>query len=680
MVSFLLKRAVLVLATLLAALPASAQSPRWQPIGPYGGTIATLVVDPLHPKTLYAAGDFPAVVKSTDGGASWRVLPGSPDGGVVALDPAHPATLFAAYRASGLARSVDGGAHWQSLGGRLPLLHVKALAVDPARPSRVYLGSQGGGMWRSDNGGLSWHAASQGLVAGERSSITALLPLRQPAGTALAGTFSAALFRTANGGASWTAVSGLPTSKVLALAAAPSDPRTLYVSLPAGVFRSADGGVTWTSAGRPAPFSTPIVALAVDPRAPATVYAGGQRSGLYKTTDAGAHWDLLEGFPSVGANALVLDPTRPAVLYAGTTAAATDPGGVLRSPDGGETWTARSLGIPGLDTLAVSADPRAPAHLAAGTHGAGLFVRGAGSSLWIRSTLGFTLPPNPESGVIVPQLHFTPPGTPGALYAVLWPFALERSKNGGLDFNPVFTPQYPNVILALRQDAALPFRLFWLSAQSGGAETALWTALPAAIWYPLSDPCPGCPYHDLAVAHAPGAATATLYLGGGDRYAGSTLLLQTPRDPLLPIFFRSDDGGATWLDLADGLPHIFGVRTIAVDPGDPRTVYAGLTAGQDGAVGGIRKSADGGETWDPTGPQIPNQTVVALLASPRPGRVYAAIADGRVFRSDDGGAEWSLWTTGLAVRAVHAFALDPGDPRHLYAATSGGVWEIADEP
>src|SRR3954447_14526587 len=152
MVSFLSKRAVLLLAALLAAASLRAQTAarasRWQPVGPYGGTIATLVVDPLHPKTLYAAGDFPAVVKSTDGGASWRVLPGSPDGGVVALDPAHPATLFAAYRASGLARSVDGGTHWQSLGGRLlPLLHVKALAVDPARPSRVYLGSQGGGIW-----------------------------------------------------------------------------------------------------------------------------------------------------------------------------------------------------------------------------------------------------------------------------------------------------------------------------------------------------------------------------------------------------------------------------------------------------------------------------------------------------------------------------------------------------
>src|SRR4051812_3111978 len=184
MVSFLLKRAVFLLAALLAAVPASAQSSRWQPVGPYGGTIATLLVDPLHPRTLYAAGDFPAVVKSPDGGASWQVLPGSPDGGGVALDPAHPATLFAAYRASGLARSVDGGAHWQSLSPRLPLLHVKALAVDPARPSRIYLGAQGGGLWRSDNGGLSWHAASQGLVAGERSSITALLPLRQPAGVA----------------------------------------------------------------------------------------------------------------------------------------------------------------------------------------------------------------------------------------------------------------------------------------------------------------------------------------------------------------------------------------------------------------------------------------------------------------------------------------------------------------
>jgi photosystem II stability/assembly factor-like uncharacterized protein len=678
MVSFLLKRAVFVLATLLAAAPASAQGSHWQPIGPYGGTISTLVVDPLHPKTLYAAGDFPAVVKSTDGGASWRVLPGSPDGGVVALDPAHPATLFAAYRASGLARSVDGGAHWRSLDGRIPLLHVKALAVDPARPSRVYLGSQGGGIWRSDDGGLSWHAASQGLVAGERSSITALLPLRQPAGTALAGTFSAALFRTANGGASWSAASGLPAGKVLALAAAPSDPRTLYVSLPAGVFRSADGGAAWTGAGRPAPFSTPIVALAVDPRAPRTVYAGGQRSGLYKTTDAGAHWDLLDGFPSAGTNALALDPTRPPVLYAGTTAEAADPGGVLRSADGGETWTAKSLGIPGLDTPDVSADPRSPGLLAAGTHGAGLFVRAPGSSLWTRSTLGFTPPPELEPGVIVPQLGFNPAGAPEALFVSVWPFSLFRSQDLGQNFSQSPSPPFPTAILALRRETTLPFRLFWLAAQSGGAESALWSALPSALFYKLNDPCLGCDYHDLAVTRLPGGTAATLYLGGGDTYVGSTLLSRTARDPLLPIFFRSDDGGATWLDLSAGLPTNLGVRTVAVDPGDPRTVYAGLSPGQYGAVGGVWKSTDGGETWAPTGPQLPNRKVVALLASPRPGRLYAAVDDGRVFRSDDGGAEWSPWTTGLAVYTVHAFALDPGDPRHVYAATSGGVWEAAD--
>jgi photosystem II stability/assembly factor-like uncharacterized protein len=677
MVSFLLKRAVLVLAALLAAVPASAQGSRWQPIGPYGGTIATLLVDPLHPKTLYAAGDFPAVVKSTDGGASWRVLPGSPDGGVVALDPAHPATLYAAFLASGLARSVDGGAHWQSLSGRLPLLHVKALAVDPIRSSRVYLGSQGGGIWRSDDGGLSWHAASQGLIAGERSSITALLPLRRPAGAALAGTFSAALFRTANGGASWSAVSGLPPSKVLALAAAPSDPRTLYVSLPAGVFRSADGGASWTSEGRPAPISTPIVSLAVDPRSPVTVYAGGRQSGLFKTTDAGAHWEPLEGFPTISANALALDPARPAALYAGATAVGTDPGGVLRSTDGGETWLSRSLGIPGLDTLAVTADPRNPALLAAGTNGAGLFILRPGSALWTRSALGFYPTPELEPGVIVPQLRFTPSGSPGALFATVWPYTFARSKDGGLNFLQSPSPPFPTVILALRQEPTLPFRLTWLAAQSGGGETALWSALPAALWYPMNDPCVGCPYHDLAVVRPPGAAATTLYLVGGDRYAGSTLLPEAARDPLLPIFFSSEDGGATWLDLADGLPRNFGVRTIAVDPGDPRTVYAGLTPGQDGAVGGVRKSTDGGETWSPTGPQIPNQTVVALLAS-RPGRVYAAVADGRVFRSDDGGAEWRLWNAGLAVRTVHALALDPGDPRHLYAATSGGVWEVED--
>jgi photosystem II stability/assembly factor-like uncharacterized protein len=663
-----------LLAALLTAVSTRAAAPAWTAIGPYGGTVGTLLVDPLHPRTLYAAGSFPAVLKSTDAGASWTALPGSPGGGVVAIDPQSPATLYASTLKEGLARSRDGGSHWARITVDYRFF-VQALAVDPARPSRIYLGASRGGVWKSENGGASWISASQGLAAGARSTVTALVAVPRPAGTA-----SNIVFKTTNGGASWTAASnGLPRGKVLALVGAPSDPRTLYVSLPQGIFRTANGGASWTAAGIPAPYFSPIVSLAVDPRAARTVYAGGQQSGLFKTTDGGGHWSAVDTFPSLWVKALAVDATKAAAVYAGVAVLGTDPGGVLRSVDGGASWQPRSQGIPGLDTLAVAADPREPDFLAAGTNGQGLFLSEQGGRIWTRSSLGFT-PPSPGSPLTVPQVLFSPAGVPEALYARLLP-TLAASTDRGESWSLADLSAPQGAFELLSQDPAAPFHLFALT--SSGSPYGLWSGFPGA-WTPLTLPC-NCYLRHLAVGSRPGSTTPVLYLAGAFRPVGSTL--QSPpssgkslaKDAGVLNFFRSDDGGASWIDVGAGLPTDAGIQTIAVDPADPEVLYVGF----DGAVPfealhGVWKTTDGGQTWSATSQQIPDASITALGVSPLPGRVYAANLDGKVFRSDDGGASWALWSDGLAVSSVHQFLLDPSDPRHLYAATSGGVWAVED--
>jgi photosystem II stability/assembly factor-like uncharacterized protein len=654
---------LLLLAALLTALSARAAAPSWKPIGPYGGTVGTLLVDPLHPRILYAAGSFPAVLKSTDAGASWTALPGSPDGGVVAIDPRNPAILYASTLDEGLARSRDGGSHWTRVIADRRLF-IQALAVDPARPSRIYLGASRGGLWKSEDSGASWVSASQGLPAGINSTITALVAVPRPAGTAYAGTASNMVFKTTDGGASWTAASnGLPRVIVLALAAAPSDPRTLYVSLEQGVYRTVNGGASWTAS--PAPSASPIVSLAVDPRAARTVYAGSRLNGLFKTTDGGGNWDAVDSFPSPSVKALAVDSTRAAAVYAGGALLRTDPGGVLRSADGGASWQRRSQGIPGLDTLAVAADPRDPDFLAAGTNALGLFLSAQGGRLWTRSSLVFT-PPLPRSPLNVRQLLFSPAGAPEALYALLPP-KLAVSTDRGEHWSAA--PSSPQGSFSLlRQDPAAPFQLFALTFYSS---PALWSGFPGS-WVPLTLPC-ACEFHDLAVARPPGSTIPVLYLGGGLRPVGDA------GGPFTPNLFRSDDGGASWVDIAAGLPQDSGVQAIAVEPADPEVVYVGFGGvSESNQLHGVWKTTDGGRTWSATSPQIPNGSITALVVSPLPGRVYAANFLGEVFRSDDGGASWSPWHDGLAVSSVHQFLLDPNDPRHLYAATSGGVWEIMD--
>src|SRR5207249_11451133 len=63
-----------------------------------------------------------------------------------------------------------------------------------------------------------------------------------------------------------------------------------------------------------------IAALAIDPQAPATLYAGTYSTGVFKSTDAGVTWGAVNtGLTSLYVRALVTSPLTPTTLYAGTT-------------------------------------------------------------------------------------------------------------------------------------------------------------------------------------------------------------------------------------------------------------------------------------------------------------------------------------------------------------------------
>ncbi|HLK21775.1 MAG TPA: SBBP repeat-containing protein, partial [Bryobacteraceae bacterium] len=89
------------------------------------------------------------------------------------------------------------------------------------------------------------------------------------------------------------------------------------------------------------PALTQVTSVTVDPKNPQVLYAGSN-AGLTRSTNGGATWTPLKGFPSVSNfNSLVIDPSNSKILYAGT-----QPLGVLKSTDSGVTWTAMNNGIP----------------------------------------------------------------------------------------------------------------------------------------------------------------------------------------------------------------------------------------------------------------------------------------------------------------------------------------------
>jgi hypothetical protein len=123
-----------------------------------------------------------------------------------------------------------------------------------------------------------------------------------------------------------------------------------------------------------------------------------------------------------------------------------------------------------------------------------------------------------------------------------------------------------------------------------------------------------------------------------------------------------------------GLTSIYDVRTLAIDPQTPDTLYAGTYYG-----GGVLKSTDGGMNWTPMNTGLKSTyDILALAIDPQiPDTLYAA-AGGRVFKSINGGTRWTLMYA-LTNTAVYALAIDPQTSDVLYAGTDDrGIFKSTD--
>lgn len=157
--------------------------------------------------------------------------------------------------------------------------------------------------------------------------------------------------------------------------------------------------------------------------------------------------------------------------------------------------------------------------------------------------------------------------------------------------------------------------------------------------------------------------------------------------------FKTTDGGGTWRAVNSGLPDVR-IGIIAVAPRDSRVVYAATSTGD-----GVFRSLDGGESW--TGCGLAGLFISSLVVDPQNTLVvYVGTHFGGVFKTTDGGQSWTSSSAGLMNPAlppigavtvndtlvhlrpagglVHSLAIDPHNPRVLYAATGNGVFRTTD--
>jgi photosystem II stability/assembly factor-like uncharacterized protein len=691
---------------LLAAPGLSAGINQWTRLGQDTGAVTALALDPRNAGTAYASTGG-ALFRTADAGVTWTAMSGAPQCCVSTLliDPQNPATIYAMSGASGIFRSADGGASWSAANSGLPVddkgsYGITSLAMDPRDPNTLYagIGRAGGGVFKTTNAAASWTFASPGLPDG---AVVALALDPQNRGTIYASTRTSGVFQSTDDGATWTALNtglgpdinhGNDYISVLAI-----DPQGVLYAAPqygsaiddSGLFVSGDSGASWYAVKSFVPYDDItgtgfiVTAIAADPRNPGTVYAGTS-AGVYRTADWGATWiaaktrAAADAEPPFAISALAIDPLTADSVYAASPAV-----GILRSADAGATWMTvnsdlRETTPP--SPVQLKFDPQNPGTIFAPTAANGLFRSSDAGASWSATNAGLQ---GPVFDLPVSDLEIGR----GMLYAIDPYWAdIFKSTDGGTSWTMALALDAAGLVVrgarlianALAVDPRNPRTIYmagayWQNGAQIGPTNGVYKSTDAgASWSWAGSGIPSTP--DFATIRS----LAVDPVNPGTIYAGTAALSFTARSNGV---FKTTNGGQSWKPAGMG-GGFSQVDILAIDPQHTSTVYVRAITyapGASGCCGWLFKSTDGGDSWAAANAGLPNY-ITALAIDPRnSGTLYAGTRSG-VYRSVDGGGTWVAVNDGLTNLSVMSLAIDPQDSGTLLAGTAAGLFTIAFVP
>ena len=640
---------------------------------------------------------------------------------------------------------------WRSVG---PYIGGRVVTVTGVRGNDdlFYMGTVGGGIWKSTNYGITWQNISDGTLPSSSPSVGAIAVAPSDPNILYAGMGESdirtdmipgdGVYKSTDAGKTWHYVGLHDTHSISNILVDPKNPDVVYASsvghvfkpnADRGVFKSTDGGKTWSKILF-VNDETGAINLVMDPHSPNVLYAamwqaqrtpwslvsGGPNSGIYKTSDGGAHWTNIthnEGLPQgvLGRIGLSVSGADSNIIYAIMQA---KEGGVFRSDNAGKTWKRVNdewkLRQRAFYYMSIFADPKDPSTV---------YVPNV-DALWVShdgaKTFKRLRPPHGDNHVVWINPDNTKillEGNDGGATV-----STDGGKTWSTEHNQP-TGQFYHVNI----DDQFPYHIYGAQQDEGsfeGPSAAPDGSVPLAAWnrvaygestYTVPEPGdPNITYgsgyfsiflrYDLATGqyqeispwpnYQEGAASADLKY----RFGWTHPILFSPTDPkeLLiasQIVLRSDDNGQTWTEISPDLTRndskteapsgglidldqtgaeIYPlVSALAVSPRDANVLWAGS---DDGLV---HVTTDGGKSWQLVTPLgLPAFSWVCAIQPSYADTGTAYLSARRymlddfkpyVFKTTDFGKHWTPITSGLHEDSyVFDIRQDPNDPDLLF--------------
>jgi photosystem II stability/assembly factor-like uncharacterized protein len=604
----------------------------------------------------------------------------------IAFDPTDSDIVYGGSAGGGLWKSTDGGSNWVPLTDELPSLAIGGVAVAPSNGNIVVIGTGEGtfnidriggvGILRSTDAGSTWQTTNIGFAesSGHGFHFVEANPLT---GTMLAGSTSG-LYRSTDDGATWsTTLSG---GAYYSARWQPGSNRVYTVRRDVGVRVSTDDGVTWGSTVGPSGGSIGNTRLAVSADEPDWVYAmyvnDGTSAllGVYRSTDAGATWNLQANSPNIPGGqgwynlSLDADPNDATRLIAGgiglyrsTDAGVTfsgvggnvhvdhhvarwepgndsavwvgSDGGLWRSPDDGNSFGDRNDGLITYQfyDICVNRNPDTPYYVMGGTQDNGTDKYG-GTTTWaqglggdgmvcnIHEVTGETVFAETQFGS-----HYKSTTSGDGSWSAMnngitgsgqWVTPVGNDPNFGRHcYTETSAGIFRTVNGMTLWENVSSHRAVWIDMSRVDGNITWTTHNSSGTRYTTDD-----------------GATWTTAAGYGFSTGNHTKIHAHPTDAATALVTFSSysnvakvamttDMGASWTNVSGNLPNE-PVNAIVLDPDSPDDWYIGTDTG-------VWKSTDGGNDWVPLGGASFPNTVVDDLEISHPHRKLVAGTHGR---------------------------------------------------